>query len=462
MAKGNLPPNLTAPDTERRVLVGLLHGAVEGDSWGQYHFPSLPAEFVTAVLSLVRSGKTGLLSLVEELGPERINAMGGLPRLAKFVGDTIPIVTPSDLESLRNLHERRTVFAGTQDLLRGAVDTETPVDRLRARAQRIACELPERRNGRKTSWSLAELMTAELPPPTWIVPGILPAGLTILSGRPKSGKSFLALQLALAVVSGGSFLDKQMAEGSCLYIALEDSEGRLQRRLRVWGAAPHLPMQVELAWPSLAGDGLGMLLEAIDQLRPHLVVVDTLSRAFATNARRLDWNDAGDVTSVLAPLQTAAIERDVAVICVDHQRKPAGMAASPIDDLIGSSAKSGVLDTAWGLYRERMTGKGTLAITGRDVEEGELALQWDGETTCWQLRGDARQIAADDAAADVFKAIRILGGSADASSVAKEVGKSRIAARNALERLTNDGRLHRAIVGDRGTVVYSLIGGQKK
>jgi hypothetical protein len=48
----------------------------------------------------------------------------------------------------------------------------------------------------------------ELPPVRWAVPGILPEGLSLLAGKPKLGKSWLALGLAVAKASAGVALGK--------------------------------------------------------------------------------------------------------------------------------------------------------------------------------------------------------------------------------------------------------------
>ena len=46
-------------------------------------------------------------------------------------------------------------------------------------------------------------MAREIPPVRWIVPGIVPEGVALLAGKPKLGKSWLALGLCVAVASGG-------------------------------------------------------------------------------------------------------------------------------------------------------------------------------------------------------------------------------------------------------------------
>ena len=52
--------------------------------------------------------------------------------------------------------------------------------------------------------SLPALMAQEYLPLTWVDHPILPSGLCILAGRLKSGKSILALNLAVAVAYGGN------------------------------------------------------------------------------------------------------------------------------------------------------------------------------------------------------------------------------------------------------------------
>jgi hypothetical protein len=54
-----------------------------------------------------------------------------------------------------------------------------------------------------TIYSAAELLAMEFPPLQWVVESILPAGLTLFSGRGKDGKSMLVWNLCLAVASGG-------------------------------------------------------------------------------------------------------------------------------------------------------------------------------------------------------------------------------------------------------------------
>lgn len=87
--------------------------------------------------------------------------------------------------------------------------------------------------------SVDDLRALPIPPTEWIIDGTLPNGLTLLAGAPKAGKSWAALDIAVNVAAGtpvfGSLPSHQKR---VLYMALEDSPGRLLRRLAAFEMAP--------------------------------------------------------------------------------------------------------------------------------------------------------------------------------------------------------------------------------
>jgi hypothetical protein len=81
-------------------------------------------------------------------------------------------------------------------------------------------------------FTASELIRMEIPEPKYVIPGIIPPGLTILAGKPKEGKSILALNICVDVSLGDKVFDKiQVEQGGVLYLALEDTKRRLQNRL---------------------------------------------------------------------------------------------------------------------------------------------------------------------------------------------------------------------------------------
>jgi hypothetical protein len=110
-----------------------------------------------------------------------------------------------------------------------------------------------------TGWTAAELMAQDFPEPRWILPGILPEGMALLAGRPKVGKSWQALQVALAVAFGGRALGTIIPEqGRVIYLALEDSPRRLRKRLGVLRGGSLSPDNLHLfpKWPRVDSGGL--------------------------------------------------------------------------------------------------------------------------------------------------------------------------------------------------------------
>ena len=94
-----------------------------------------------------------------------------------------------------------------------------------------------------------------------------------------------------------------------------------------------------------------------------------------------------------------------------------------IDDVMGATSKVGVADAAIGIYRQRGQPEATLKVSGRDVDDQELIIKFDRELFCWQLVGDAGDVKANSAQADVMMAIEEMGGTATITRIAKWLGK---------------------------------------
>jgi hypothetical protein len=81
-------------------------------------------------------------------------------------------------------------------------------------------------------FTAADLQRRTFPPIAFVIPEIIPEGLTILAGRPKVGKSWLALDIGIAIAAGRYCLgERKPTQGAVLYGALEDNPRRLQWRI---------------------------------------------------------------------------------------------------------------------------------------------------------------------------------------------------------------------------------------
>ena len=294
----------------------------------------------------------------------------------------------------------------------------------------------------KTGWTADELLRMDFPEPPWAVSGLVPVGLSNLAGRPKVGKSWLALQLAIAVDSGGRFLGQSVEQGTVLVLALEDSARRLKDRLIRQGAPADVKIEFETAWPFLGEGGLAALQERLRVTNYRAVIIDTFSRAVG----KADQMDGSEMTLLLGELQQLALSHDLAILLIDHHRKSSGFSSDPIDDLLGSTAKSAVLDAALGLYREQGKQGATLKIVGREVEEREVALEWDAQFCCWQALGDAGDVREDSSRGEVLSAItdlERLGELATTARIASHTSRDRGNISHILANLLADGKIRK-------------------
>lgn len=313
---------------------------------------------------------------------------------------------------------------------------------------------------RRTSWNIADLIATNFPEPKWIVPGLIPFGLSVLGGRPKVGKSWLALQLALAVGTGGYALGEKIEKGKVLYLAYEDTARRLKNRLiklnRISnGDLSRADIQIELAWDRLDKGGLNTLYQAIDANGYTLVVIDTFARALG----HYDQKDLTDMTEVNGQLQELTKTFENSILQIDHFRKPNGFMSDPIDDIIGSTGKAAVVDAALGLYKEQGKRGAILKAVGRDIEEKELALEFDTTTGGWHSLGDATDVKAAGLEHDILSAIEELTNDkspATCANLAKHLHKDRGNIYRVLCTLENKGIVKR-LSGYGKMMPYEII-----
>jgi hypothetical protein len=245
--------------------------------------------------------------------------------------------------------------------------------------------------------SAADLRRKQFPAIRYIVDGYIAEGCTLLAGRPKLGKSWLMLDVGIAVAAGRYCLGETKCEqGEVLYLALEDNERRLQSRIdKVLGAfAEEWPDGFKYAteWPRANEGGIEEIRRWILAAKnPRLVVVDVLAMFRPTSGNRDNQYEAD--YAAIKGLQALASEFHIAIVIVHHTRK-AGSDVDPFEKVSGTLGLSGAADTVLVLDRD---GSGaTLYGRGRDVEEVEVAVEFDKSTCRWRILGQAVDVRRTD------------------------------------------------------------------
>lgn len=236
-------------------------------------------------------------------------------------------------------------------------------------------------------FSVPDLTDEERKPPDFIVDGMIPCGLSFLSGPPKARKTFLALQMAAAVATGSPFLGRSTKKCDVVYLDLEGSKSRVSTRSdRMTIQIPRNVYITNRVQKKLS-DGLVEELRKLHRERPQirLVIIDTYSRARG-NVKGGGANAYDQDVAFLEPVQQMAIEENIAILFIHHDKKGAGFASDSFERLSGTMGISGSADAVLNLILDgkRFDGKAALEFTPRDAKGGEVSLVFDERFCEWQ------------------------------------------------------------------------------
>lgn len=216
-----------------------------------------------------------------------------------------------------------------------------------------------------------------------IVDGLLYAGTYLFVGAPKVGKSFLMAQLAYHVSMGIKLWDYEVKKGTVLYLALEDTEKRLQERLfRMFGTESAENLHFTILAKQL-GNGLDEQLQSFVNEHPDtkLIIIDTLQRIREAGGEKFSY--AKDY-EIVGKLKQFANKNHICLLLVHHTRKQ--QADDKFDMISGTNGLLGAADGAFLLQKEQRTSDtATLDVSGRDQQDQRLYLRRDADRLIWQL-----------------------------------------------------------------------------
>jgi hypothetical protein len=277
----------------------------------------------------------------------------------------------------------------------------------------------------------------------------------IVGGEPKCCKSFLALDLAVAVASGTPCLRRFSVPkpGRVLLYAAEDALHIVRSRLEGICAAAGIGLRDldvhVITAPTLRIDlaaDRDRLERTVVELAPRLLVLDPFVRL-----HRIDENASGEVAPLLAYLREMQRRHNLAVLLVHHAKKSGGRLRA------GQALRGSSEFHAWGdsnLYLRREGSKLTLTVEHRAAPSTpaiELELVSHNESLALQVLTSAPLVNPTATSIDE----RITAALIDASqplSVSQLRPLCRVRKATLCERLTAmtaAGHLHRDAEGYR-------------
>ena len=247
--------------------------------------------------------------------------------------------------------------------------------------------------------TLDELMDNVFEGKSAVIENLLYTGAYILAGAPKIGKSFLVAQIAHHISTGQDLWGYKVHQGTVLYLALEDDESRLQRRMfRMFGVEGTSSLHFATS-AKMIGGGLDEQLEKF--VREHsdtrLIIVDTLQKVREAVSGSYSYSSDYEV---IGKLKQFADRYGICVLIVHHTRKqPAG---DGFEMISGTTGLLGCADGALLMQKEKRTdSRATLEVVGRDQE----SLVWKldhAENELWKqppdpiLEAVAQIVSADN------------------------------------------------------------------
>ena len=218
---------------------------------------------------------------------------------------------------------------------------------------------------------------------------LLSGGTSILSGRPKAGKSTLARVLALATARGEHFLGRPTTKGTVLYLGMEEKPSQVRAHFKSMGG--NEDDEVYLYCKGAPEEPLPWLAASIAKYKPILIIIDTMQRL----TRVKDVNDYAGVANALEPVVDLARSTGAHLLLTHHTGRANG---TGVDAPMGSTAIAGAFDTLLNLKRkDDMRTLASVQRYGADLEETVIVKADNGCVMAAGSRKDHEEREATDA-----------------------------------------------------------------
>lgn len=300
--------NSEVNSTQKNIELEALRRRCDVNSfdWNKY-IADLEKDIHAAV-----DGKAGKLSIVE-----------------RFKADLLAISNSNDdLERLVRINELASTYRMPAAEIRKAL-ARTEQATLTPKAQ---------------SLDMCDFLSQEIEGTDYLIPGLLPRGETVLcAGLPKSGKTLLSIDAAFAVATGESkFLGETVSQGKVLIVSVDESPQSTKNKLlkRGFRASDGKNARVMTSWDI---SQMGELEKTLEDFRPDLVVIDSLTRI--TVGREISENSA-EFAHVIYHLKELLGRYGASGILIHHANK--SQDAVGISKIRGSTS---IPAATWGTWQ---------------------------------------------------------------------------------------------------------------
>ena len=234
-----------------------------------------------------------------------------------------------------------------------------------------------------------EIRETKYPDIPAIVEGLIFPGITFINGKSKLGKSFLALQVADAVETGGEVLGCKCAKGSVLHYSLEDGRRRNQKRWRTMGIEPkEAKYQFRDRKPKIPLLTMGLEEEIEDWIKAthdaKLVIIDPYVKVKKTlGGQKLNAYENDNYN--LQNIYTLANKYNIAIVFIHHTKKKSE--EDVFDEINGSAGIQSNCDSMIVISSKRRMGENpVLSCLPKDAEQKEFEISLSPKCS-WEYVG---------------------------------------------------------------------------
>lgn len=239
------------------------------------------------------------------------------------------------------------------------------------------------------SISALELQNMKFEEKFYAVQNMIPEGETVLAAPPKTGKSWLMLDMCIKVARGDKFLSFDTTKCGTLYLALEDGDSFEQERLNKVLDGAAAPDNFHFVFTNVMPMQSGFLIQLEELIKElpdiKVVVIDTLNFIKYRQGKNANAYEVDYLTG--SELKVFGEKWHIAIVCVTHTTKM----LHPEDnmaDVSGTNGVTGAADSVIVLSKEkRMAKEAKIFITGRKVRQSMHDIKFNDNKCVWEYVG---------------------------------------------------------------------------